>query len=198
MSQNSADLLCMYLLSTVLAGCGTPQDHFYTLSSDASGSSSASETAFPSIVVGPVTLPEAVDRPQIVTRVGTNQVDVAEEHRWAASLKSEIPRVIAQNLSNLLGTQLVFSYEDGGAPHPDIQVTIDVQRFDARLGETVMIDCLWTIRSAGKKPALGRGAMRETIGGNGYEALVSAHSRALAALSRQIAEAIRSGKTTLP
>jgi hypothetical protein len=28
------------------------------------------------------------------------------------SLKSEIPRVIAQNLSNLLRTQSVFSYDD--------------------------------------------------------------------------------------
>ena len=193
-----ADLLGPCLLTSVLAACGTPTDYFYTLSSEASERSSISETAFPSIVVGPVTLPEVVDRPQIVTRVGTNQVYVAEQHRWAASLKSEIPRVIAQNLSNLLGTQLVFSYEDGGAPRPEIQVTIDVERFDAMLGQTVMIDSLWTIRSAGGKPALGRTVMRETIGGNGYDALVSAHSRALAALSQQIAEAIRLGKTTRP
>jgi len=98
----------------------------------------------------------------------------------------------------LLGTRLVFSYEDRGAPHPEIQVTVDVQRFDARLGETVMIDSLWTIRSAAGKAAPGRAAVRETIGGNGYDALVPAHSRALAALSQQIAEAIRSGKTTRP
>jgi uncharacterized protein len=198
MSQKYADLLWPYLLTSVLAACGTPTDYFYTLSSEASERSSVSGTAFPSIVVGPVILPEVVDRPQIVTRVGTNQVNVAEQHRWAASLKSEIPRVIAQNLSSLLGTSSVFSYEDGGAPHPEIQVTIYVERFDAMLGQTVMIDSLWTIRSAGGKPALGRAAMRETIVGNGYDALVSAHSRALAALSQQIAEAIRLGKTTGP
>jgi uncharacterized lipoprotein YmbA len=82
-----------------------------------------------------------------------------------------------------------------GCRRPEIQATVDVQRFDAILGKTVMIDALWTMRSAAGKPAPG---VREMIGGNGYDALVSAHSRALAALSQQIAEAIRSGKTTGP
>ena len=61
-----------------------------------------------------------------------------------------------------------------------------------------MIDALWTMRSAAGNPAPGRAAVRETIGGHGYDAFVSAHRRALAVLNQQIAEAIRSGKTTGP
>jgi len=93
--------------------------------------------------------------------------------------RSALSMYIAQNLANLLGTQLV-------------------QRFDARLGETVMIDPLWTIRSAAGTLAPACASMRETIESNGYDGLISAHSRALAALRQQIAETIRSGKTTGP
>ena len=52
-------------------------------------------------MVGPVTVPELVDRPQMVTRVSDNEVAVNEFARWGESLKSNIPRVIASNLVKL-------------------------------------------------------------------------------------------------
>ena len=198
MSHKHADILGYCLMTVVLAGCGlSPKEYFYTLSSSATSerTSASATTMIPSIVVGPVTLPEIADRPQIVTRVGTNQVTVAEQHRWAASLRSEIPRVIAQNLSDLLGTRSVSSYEESGAARADIQVPIDVQRFDATLGETVTIDSLWTVRWATGKPTMGRSTVHEPISGDGYDLLIAAYSRALAQVSRDIGEAIRSNET---
>ncbi|HYH42603.1 MAG TPA: ABC-type transport auxiliary lipoprotein family protein, partial [Burkholderiales bacterium] len=56
------------LLSALAAGCGTPpQERFFTLAADAASEtrSTASGIGF-TIVVGPVTVPEMVDRPQIV------------------------------------------------------------------------------------------------------------------------------------
>ena len=59
------------------------------------------------------------------------------------------------------------------------------------------IDALWTVRrNSGGEPKAGRSVVREPIGGDGYDGLVAAYSRALAALSREIAEAIRSGNAT--
>ena len=193
--------LCIHeliLLTIILAGCGSPKEYLYTLSSStASGSTRALPTnALASIVVGPVTLPEVVDRPQIVVRVGPNQVALAEQHRWAASLKREIPRVIAENLAQLLGSERVSSYEQEVGARADIQVLLDVKRFDATVGEAATIESFWTIRRASGQPTTGRSVVREPIGGDGYDGLVAAHSRALAALSRQIAEAIRSGNAT--
>jgi len=188
----------LILLTIILAGCGSPKEYLYTLSSStASGSTRALPTnALASIVVGPVTLPEVVDRPQIVVRVGPNQVALAEQHRWAASLKREIPRVIAENLAQLLGSGLVSSYEQEVGARADIQVLLDVKRFDATVGEAATIESFWTIRRASGQPTTGRSVVREPIGGDGYDGLVAAHSRALAALSREIAEAIRSGNAT--
>ena len=198
MSHRYLSILGHSLLTIVLAGCGiSPKEYFYTLSSDTtSGSSPVSDTMMtPSIVVGPVTLPEVADRPQIVTRVGTNQVTVAEQHRWAASLRSEIPRVVAQNLSDLLGTRSISSYEESGGARADIQVLVDVQRFDATLGESVTIDSLWTVRWAAGKPVTGRSTVHEAIRGEGYDVLIAAYSRALAQVSRDIGRAIRSNET---
>jgi uncharacterized lipoprotein YmbA len=53
--------------------------------------------------VGPVTVPAAVDRPQIVLRVDANRVALQEQSRWAEPLKESIPRVVASNLAVLLG-----------------------------------------------------------------------------------------------
>ena len=119
-----------------------------------------------------------------------------EPSGWAASLKSEIPRVIAENLAQLLGSGLVSSYEQEVGARADIQVLLDVKRFDATVGEAATIESFWTIRWASGQPTTGRSVVREPIGGDGYDGLVTAHSRALAALSRQIAEAIRSGNAT--
>ncbi|MDQ1277092.1 MAG: uncharacterized protein QG555_131, partial [Thermodesulfobacteriota bacterium] len=56
------------------------------------------ETSTLTITVGPVSLPAAVDRPQLVLSVTPNQVAVDEFNRWASPLKGDIARVIAENL----------------------------------------------------------------------------------------------------
>src|SRR5262249_21126743 len=171
MSHRNTSFLGHCLLTMVLAGCGiSSKEYFYTLSSSTTseGISASGTTMNPSIIVGPVTLPEIADRPQIVTRVGTNQVTVAEQHRWAASLRSEIPRVIAQNLSDILGSRSISSYEESSGARADIQVLVDVQRFEATLGERVTIDSLWTVRWATGKPTTSRSTVQEPISGDGY------------------------------
>jgi hypothetical protein len=160
--------------------------HFYTLSS------SAAPAAVPSIGLGPITLPDVVDRPQFVLRTGANQVVIAEEHRWAGPLKSEIPRVIAENLSQLLGVKQVWSYPQSAAETAEIRVLVDVQRFDSAPGEAATIDASWTVRRKSGEPASGRSLVKEPVNGSGYDVLAAAHNRALAAVSREIAAAIRS------
>jgi uncharacterized protein len=188
-------IVIVSLLVIMLAGCGSsPSARFYTLSVGA-----APEDAAPSkyrITVGPVTVPEVVDRPQFVVRVGANQVTILEQHRWAEPLQSEIARVIALNLAQVLGSKQVSTYSQNVIGNADYRVIMDIQRFDSAFGEAVTVDALWTVRRASGEPSTGRSLVREPVGGEGYDALADAHSRALAALSRQIAEAIRSGNTT--
>ena len=97
-------------------------------------------------MVGPVTLPEQLDQPLLVVQNSSNQVSVYEYHRWAGSLKGDVGRVIAANLASELGTPNVWNYSQSTQTQYDYQVLIDVQSFDSRLGEAVVLDVSWTIK----------------------------------------------------
>ncbi|MGD8283632.1 MAG: ABC-type transport auxiliary lipoprotein family protein, partial [Desulfobacterales bacterium] len=59
------------------------------------------------IAIGPVTIPAALDRSQIVTRDGTNKIRLSENHRWAGPLQQDIAAVLADNISGLLKSERV-------------------------------------------------------------------------------------------
>lgn len=181
-------------LSIGMAGCaGSPPAQFYTLAPlTAAGEAPQQQTAFQSrsVSVSQISLPEFIDRPQLVLTLDENRVRLLENHRWAEPLKSAIPRILAENLSRLLGTDRVSWYPQNAAYHADYRVLADVQRFEAS-SDQVIVDTLWTVRSGGTAPAkTGRSRIREQIQGSGYEAVAAAYSRALAAVSTEIAAAI--------
>jgi len=178
-----------------LTGCASsPNESFYTLSAGVpvNGATPASGESAYSIAVGPITLPEVVDRPQIVLRASPNEVIIVELHRWAEPLRSEIPRIIADNLTADLNVKRVAAYPQSAGDNADYRVLVDIQRFDSTMGESVTIDALWTVKRVSDGALrTGRSMARESTGGGTYEAVVAAHSRALATISHEIAEAIR-------
>jgi len=146
----------------------------------------------PTLAVGPVTLPELVDRPQLVVRVAANRVAILESQRWAEPLKSEIPRVVAEDLGRLLGPGRVSSYLQHAAAAPDCRVLLDIERFEAFPGDAVSVEAVWSLRRvSGGGSRTGRTQVREPVRGEGYDALVAAYSRALLAVSADLAAAIR-------
>jgi uncharacterized lipoprotein YmbA len=183
--------LAIALAAFALAACGaSPRERYYTLTPEASAPVTGTSTL--AIAVGPVSVPAAVDQPQIVAQVAANQVALHEYHRWASPLKGEIARVLAADLAQELGTPRVWSWSHATFANADLQVVVDVQRFDSVLGEAVTIEALWTIRPfAAGPPKTGRSFVRQATAGDGFEALAAAHSRALAQVSRDIAAAIR-------
>ncbi len=184
-------LVAAFLIA--LSGCaGSPAIDYYTLDAlpypEARGDDSAPLT----VLLGPLSLPEMVDRPQLVVRSGDNRVEIVDTSRWAQPLKSELARALAANLARDLGTLRVFLAEQSLHGEPDISVSVDVLRFESRLGVEAVMEARWTIRrKGGAAPLTGRSLIRETVQGKGYEFLVAAHGRALARISREIAEAIR-------
>jgi len=192
----------VFLTISLLTGCGSsPRETYYTLSAVGAMNSAApgSVESTYSVAVGPITLPEVVERPQLVLRVGPNEVTLVELHRWAGPLKSEIPRIIAENLAAYLDVKRVAAYPQSAGDNADYRVLVDVQRFDSTLGESVTIDALWTVkRVSDGVMRTGRSSVKESSSGGSYDAVVAAHSRALATISREIAEAIRSFSSQKP
>lgn len=184
------NFLIVALLAVTAAGCSTAPSHFYTL--DATATAGNAPATPVTVVVGPVTVPEVVDRPQMVVQVAPNRVDVDEFNRWAAPLNDSIARAVAGDLSVQLGTPDVATGPFANF-NPAYRVTIDVERFDSVSGQSALLEAVWTVRKiAGGPIRSGRTVARESVEGDSYEALAAAHSRALAKMSGEIAAVIRS------
>jgi len=190
------------LVAATLVGCSSsPPVVFYTLT-EIPSTAAISKTPAYEILVGPVTLPETLDRPQLVTRVSDTQVDVLEQQRWAAPLNSEVPRVLAANLNQLLADAAVTVEPQPSTGRPVWRVAVEIQRFDATPGSHVTVEALWSIQGTpGTEPKIGYSVLREPVSGPGYDALVAAHAAAITALSREIAAAtqvLRSAAAAVP
>lgn len=181
-------ILCIVVI--LAAGCGaTPSSRFYTLSATPSPAGTSSDL---SLAVGPVTVPAVIDRPQIVVSAGPNQVRLDEFNRWAAPLQSNISRVVVDNLAAILGTPRVTLFPQTMSEAADYRVAIQVQNFDSAPGDAATLDAVWTVsRSKDGKSQTGRTAVREASPSGGYDGVAAAHSRALARLSRDIADAVQ-------
>jgi uncharacterized lipoprotein YmbA len=193
-----APSVLLVLLAAAMAGCGSsPKRNFYTLqaSPPQSTRSILADPSQPSLAVGPVTLPEVVDRAQIVVRTSDNRLDISDQNRWAEPLQGEIASVLAADLARELGLTQVAVQGQGTAGEPDIRVAVDVLRFESVLGGAATIEASWMVRRKGTNaPVRGRSVAREAAQGGDYEALAAAHTKALARIARDIAAVVRAGR----
>lgn len=178
------------ILAALLAGCATKSSRFYTLSPSATPA--ATMSADTSISVGPVLIPAAVDRPQIVVRTGPNQVFLNDFERWASPLNDDIARVITENLVSMLGTPNVTVFPKSATVDASYRVLINILRFESEPGKEAAFDALWTVSSRKEGESISRRTtIVEPVQGGGYTELVAAHSRILGRLSGEIAAEIR-------
>jgi uncharacterized protein len=172
--------LAVCLLAAALSGCfgpGRPIE-FYTLAPLPRPAAGTTGAPGPLIAVYPAVLPATIDRPQIVTRSDENQIVFSEFDRWGGTLKDEISRTLVENLSVLLAARGASVMSDHLALEPAY-----------RVGERVWLNAAWTVRDQKHKKmlALKTSVLEEKVAGPSYAELVAAQSRALAALSREIA-----------
>jgi len=92
--------------------------HYYTLGqatvknaeSRSNASRSVGETGGARIGVGPVSIPDYLERSQIVTGVGTDRVEFLMLHRWAEPLENAITRILAEEISARVPTERIVTY----------------------------------------------------------------------------------------
>jgi uncharacterized lipoprotein YmbA len=182
-------IVTLCAVAVLAAGCASQPSHFYTLSRTATPVATTSNL---SVLVGPVSIPAIVDLPQIVVSTGPNQVTLNEYERWASPLQNNISRVVAENLVALLGAPRVSLFQQSLNAPADYHVAIEVQSFESAPGDAATLNAVWIVRrTKDGKSETGRTTLREPTTQGGYEALAAAHSRALARMSQDIAEAIR-------
>jgi len=188
-------LFAAAVLTVGLAACGSaPKEQFYSLAGD--GSAATPPSLDYAVVVGPVHVPDVVDRPQFVLRMPGAQVRISDEARWAEPLKYGIGRVVAANVANGLQNARVTSQAEISAGIPDYRVVLDVQRFDSAMKDGATQEVNWTVRRIRDgEQQTGRVRIHEPVAGaGGYQELAAAHARALAGVSQTIVDAIRASR----
>jgi hypothetical protein len=189
-------LLCL-AIGGLLAGCSSAPTHFYVLTPlpVAGGPLGGPNRQDLSIGLGPVELPDYLDRPQIVTRLDQNQFKVADFDYWSEPLKDNFTQVLAENLSSLLTTERVFVYPWRRENRVTYQVTVKVIRFDRVVDGDSVLTARWRILRADNNEELRVQTATYTVpaAGSDYPATVTAMNQTLTALSRDIAGALKGG-----
>ena len=187
------DRRALAVLLLTLAACATPaKTHYYSLSPESPPAAQAPGAA-PAyrVAIGPATVPEAVDRAQIVLRLAPNRYAIADAERWAQPLTREIPRVLAAEIARRLPAAQVASESQYGGQSADFRVWIDVLRFESVPGESATLEVAWSVRGrSGARLREARSLSVEKAGASGVAALVAAHAKGLAATAQDISAAL--------
>jgi len=187
MKRSCGIVLCLL----VLAGCASnAPTRYYVLSPLAGETKVTAEESCATVGIGPVKLPEYVNRPEIVTRTTPNELVLSYFDLWAEPLNESIPRILAENVSRLICAKEVMLFPWRPSRAPDYRVEVEFVHLDGNLGKTVSLEAWWSV-SSGNVRVVRRSAYSEPVSGQDYDALVQAESRALVTLSRDIAGAIK-------
>jgi uncharacterized lipoprotein YmbA len=189
-------------LSCLMAGCafigGTqrPTKNYVlsSLYSDEIETQAVAELGDIGILVGPIRMALYLDRSDIVIRDSQNQIRLAEFSLWAGPLQENFSRVLAENLSVLLGTDSVGIFPGSTrAMKFDFNVTVNVTRLDGIPGGIADLRARWGILDKNRKEMLfdHHSVLSQPTKDDSLEALIAAESRTVADLSREIAEAIK-------
>ena len=188
---NARPLAGFLILMAALAGCGqTEASRLYTLSPVAEVEPLANVDPQLSIGVGPVTLPQYLDRPQIVVRLSPNRLELSEFDRWAEPLGNTVPRILAANLSALLGTERVYVLPQIRRRPTDLNVAVDISQFEPTATGPASLVARWEIFNEDEVQPLDEGrvvAQRGSPAGGDHELMAASLSALLAELSQTLA-----------
>lgn len=140
------------------------------------------------IGVGPVVLPDYLERDTLVTRVSRNQLSVHQQHRWAGSLQNEILRVLTINLKAACPGAGVRSHPWSGPNKPDLRFRLSILQFDGAPAGHVDLKVAWTVENDLGTVLRRETQLRQDIDGDDLEAYAAAMGYALAGLTREMAK----------
>lgn len=189
-------ILLLLLLVLSLSSCiNTPLPDYYVLTAEGetvSPSDALVLTRDAALGIGPVTIPETINRPNIVTPLDSNQLDVAEYHRWSEPLVDNISRVLITNLAAETRLNKLYAYPWLGN-YIDYQIRIDVLQMIGRPNERVRLQVRWQILDGDKPARLITTQISEytaLVTDKGYSAMVAAYSSLFARLSGEISQTL--------
>ncbi len=189
-------LIITLSLPFAIVGCGTtPASTFYLLNAEASPFPSGSS---PSLGVGPIEIPQYLNRNAIVYSREENRLHIAAFERWAEPLDNGIGRVLSLNLASLLDTKDVQSYPWTKSNTPTYAVEVTVLSLDANDKSATLV-AQWHLYKAKNRETVMRRVTKLdealTTSPVSVGDIAPAYSRLLLQLSEVIAKEISKNQT---
>lgn len=181
----------MALLLLLVAGCGSsPRSNHYLLTTDVS---TPPDGETPSLGIGPVAVPEFLNRNSMVYSRQGNQLEISSTERWAEPLEAGIKRVVGINLASSLDTQDIRYFPWNAGKPPEFGISISLLSLDADDDEATLA-AEWRVF----RPATGESVVRRIshlrlplpAGTLNAQQIAPAYSELLSQLSNLIAGAI--------
>jgi uncharacterized lipoprotein YmbA len=187
----------LLLASPLLAGCAgvSAPTRFYSLSSLGTAPASTGSPNAILVGVGPLTIPDYVDRPEIVTVAGPNEVTVNDFHRWSGSLDNALSRTLLEDLASILPAERFTLARWSPPANLDVassyRVIVEITRFDAAISGPAVVSVHWVLLGPNERVlAVRMSNYRTTAKGPTFSDVVAALSGDIAAFSRDVASEI--------
>ncbi len=184
--------ICLVTVVLLVMACGGSKPaRFYLLTSTNAKPDNTNHDV--GVGIWRITIPNYLERPQIVTYAGSNQLTVAEFDRWGEQLEDNLVRVLAENLSRQIPTENVALFPWPASTKITYRVSTEVLEFEQKPDGQVSFSARWVIYDESGDKALVRNTFvqRKPTGQGSYEEIVAAMSQLLAALSSDIAGGVR-------
>ncbi|MEO9383051.1 PqiC family protein [Chromobacterium phragmitis] len=142
-------------MAAALAGCASPQSRFYGL--DAPAGASAPAQFGKRVLLGPVSLPAALERPQLVLDMDGGELKLQEFDRWGAPLDRLLAQRLSQGVARASGVASVYAYPQPGMDGGDLRFIVDVRSLSLRPGRGAALEAAWQLQSVADGKILARG-----------------------------------------
>lgn len=188
MTQSIIGTFGLFLL-LVLPGCGvTPSTNYYVLDSDTQAAPTHRSSV--SVGVGPVTVANYLDRPQIALKQH-NTLELDEFNLWGEPLTAGITRVLMVQLATQLDSGNLVQFPWRSDQIPDLRLKLAVLELN-RDDDQALLKAGWSITTTAEGEQLQEGVeiLRTPITDNSYAALVGGYSQLLELLAARIGGAI--------
>lgn len=188
-------LICIVFLS-FLCGCvsvsNSPNPRYFTLHAlDKESIKREFNIPHDTIIgIGPVRIPEYLNRPQIVVKSKDETVHFDEFNRWAESLDFSFARLINENLTSMFKGASFVMFPWDLAISVKYQVVVDILRLEDNSNKELHLVAQWSVIDLAKKKAIitRRSELQQNIYPQNYYGLTQALSEAVFSLSADIAE----------
>ncbi len=140
-------LLTGSALVLVLAACGSsPPVHYFALNS-LEGEQIPDVDDAVLLALGPIGVPDYLNRTHIVTRGANAEIMVDQSNRWAEPLSISVKRILAADVDKLLDRVVVITFpvETAALQHIDYRLTGELNRFDADANGRVVLEVQWGV-----------------------------------------------------